>query len=116
MSYTYNEGPKVKNQMEIDHKIVKRIYPRTNNQTSLEFVAEKDPNLCLRLYSCKLMVAIKYPGDYCADIGIACKLFNDLRIDFDSQTINSTTAQYVSLFEFFILNLILGASFLYITF
>ena len=95
MSYTYNEGPKVKNQMEIDHKIVKRIYPRTNNQTSLEFVAEKDPNLCLRLYSCKLMVAIKYPGDYCADIGIACKLFNDLRIDFDSQTINSTTAQYV---------------------
>ena len=93
MNYTYNEGPKVTNKMDCDHKIIKRVYPRTNNHTSLEFVAEKDPNLCLRLHSAKLMLAIKYPKEYCADIGIACKLFNDLRIDFDSQTINATTAQ-----------------------
>ena len=93
MNFTYNEGPKVSNQMEIDHKIIKRVYPRTNNQTSLEFLAEKDPNLCLRLHSAKLMLAINYPKTYCADIGTACKLFNDLRIDFDSQTINSTSSQ-----------------------
>ena len=93
MSYTYNEGPKVKNQMEIDHKIVKRIFPRTNNNTSLEFIAEKDPNLSLRLYTAKLVMSVEFPKEYAPDIGLPCKLFNDLRIDFDSQTINSTTAQ-----------------------
>ena len=93
MSYTYNEGPKVKNQMEIDHKIIKRVYPRTNNNTSLEFIAEKDPNLSLRLYSAKLVMATEYPKEYTPDCGFPCKLFNDLRIDFDSQTINSTTSQ-----------------------
>ena len=101
MTYTYNEGPKVKNQMEVDHKVIKRVYPRTNNQTSLEFIAEKDPNLCLRLHTTKLIMAIEYPKDYIADIGIACKLFNDLRIDFDSQTINSTTSQWVFISSLF---------------
>ena len=93
MTILYDEGPQVKNQMEIDHKIIKRVYPRTNNQTSLEFVCEKDPNLCLRLHTAKLIMGIEYPKEYIADIGIACKLFNDLRIEFDSQTINSTTSQ-----------------------
>ena len=93
MSYTYNESPKVRNQMEIDQKIIKRVYPRTNNNTSLEFIAEKDPNLNLRLYSAQLIMAIEFPKEYTPDCGFPCKLFNDLRIDFDSQTINSTTAQ-----------------------
>ena len=93
MSFTYNEGPKVKNQMEVDAKIIKRVYPRTNNHTSLEFIAEKDPNLSLRLYSAKLIMAIEFPKEYTPDIGFPNKLFNDLRIDFDSQTINSTTSQ-----------------------
>ena len=93
MSYTYNESPKVRNQMEIDQKIIKRVYPRTNNNTSLEFIAEKDPNLNLRLYSAQLIMATEFPKEYTPDCGFPCKLFNDLRIDFDSQTINSTTAQ-----------------------
>ena len=93
MSYTYNEGPKVTNQMEIDHKVVKRVYPRTNNQTALEFIAEKDPNLSLRLYSAKLVMGIEFPKTYEADIGAPLKLFSDLRIDFDSQTVNSTSSQ-----------------------
>ena len=93
MSYTYNEGPKVTNQMEIDHKIVKRVYPRTNNNTSLEFIAEKDPNLNLRLYSAKLMMAVEFPKEYTPDIGFPYKLFNDLRIDVNSQTINSSSTQ-----------------------
>ena len=93
MSYTYNGSPTVKNQMEIDHKIIKRVYSRTNNNTSLEFIAEKDPNLSLRLYSAKLVMATEYPKQYTPDCGFPCKLFNDLRIDFDSQTINSTTSQ-----------------------
>ena len=93
MSYTYNEGPKVTNQMEIDHKIIKRVYPRTNNNTSLEFIAEKDPNLNLRLYSAKLMMAVEFPKEYTPDIGFPYKLFNDLRIDVNSQTINSSSTQ-----------------------
>ena len=79
--------------MEIDQKIIKRVYPRTNNNTSLEFIAEKDPNLNLRLYSAQLIMATEFPKEYTPDCGFPCKLFNDLRIDFDSQTINSTTAQ-----------------------
>ena len=93
MTIIYDEGPEVKNQMEIDNKIIKRVYPRTNNNTSLEFIAEKDPNLSLRLYSAKLVMATEYPKEYTPDCGFPCKLFNDLRIDFDSQTINSTTSQ-----------------------
>ena len=42
-SYDFNEAKTITNQMEVDHKIVKRVYPRTNNKTSLEFILEKDP-------------------------------------------------------------------------
>ena len=93
MNYSHNETSTIKNQMEVDAKIIKRVYPRTNNNTSLEFIAEKDPNLCLRLHSTKLVMAVEFPKEYTPDIGFPYKLFNDLRIDFDSQTINSTTSQ-----------------------
>lgn len=33
---------------EIDQKVVKKNYPRTNNEQVLEFVFGKDPNLYLR--------------------------------------------------------------------
>ena len=45
--------------------------------------------------SIKLIFAVQFPKGYIPDIAIASKLFNDLKIDFDSQTINSTSAQYV---------------------
>ena len=90
MSYTYNEGPKVKNQIEIDHKIIKRVYPRTNNNTSLKFIAEKDPNLNLRLHSAKLIFATEFPKTYTPDMGFPLKLFNDLKIDFNSQILQQT--------------------------
>ena len=93
MSYSYNETETIKNQMEVDHKIVKRIYPRTNNKTSLEFILEKDPNLYLRMHSMKLMLKIDVPTGYYPDTGLAPKLFSDLRIDLDSQSINSSTTK-----------------------
>ena len=93
MTYVYADGPKVTNQMQIDNKIIKRVYPRTNNHTSLEFIAEKDPNLCLRLYSVKLVMGIEFPKDYTPDIAFPAKLFSDLKLEFNSQTVNSTTSQ-----------------------
>ena len=33
---------------KIDYKVTKRHYPRTNNESVLEFIFEKDPNLFLR--------------------------------------------------------------------
>jgi len=95
MSYTYNEVDTIKNQMEVDHKIVKRIYPRTNNKTSLEFVLEKDPNLYLRMHTMKLYLTVTIPKDYTPDIALPAKLFSDMRVDLDSQNINSTSTRFV---------------------
>ena len=93
MNYSYNENNMVKNQMEVDHKIVKRIYPRTNNKTSLEFILEKDPNLYLRMHSLKLFFKITYPSSYALDMAAGAKMFSDLRIDLDSQSINSSSSK-----------------------
>ena len=95
MSYSYNESETVTNQMEVDHKIVKRIYSRTNNKTSLEFILEKDPNLYMRMHSIKLFMNVEFPTGYTPDLALGAKLFSDLRIDLDSQSINSSTTKYV---------------------
>jgi len=93
MSYSYNETESIKNQMDIDHKIIKRIYPRTNNKTSLEFVLEKDPNLYLRLHTMKLYMEVTIPEGYTPDIALPTKCFTDVRIDLDSQNVNSSTTK-----------------------
>ena len=93
MSYSYNETETVTNQMEIDHKIIKRIYPRTNNKTSLEFVLEKDPNLYLRLHTMKLHFEVTILKGYTPDICLPAKLFEDVRIDLDSQNVNSSNTK-----------------------
>ena len=95
MSYSYNESETLKNQMEVDHKIIKRVYPRTNNKTSLEFVMEKDPNLYLRMHTMKLHLRITIPTGYAPDIALPAKLFSDLKIDLDSQNVNSSSTRYV---------------------
>ena len=95
MSYSYNESSNIKNQMEVDHKIVKRLYPRTNNKTSLEFILEKDPNLFLRMHTMKLFFRIKIPEGYVPDLAIGAKQFSDLRIEFNSQMVNSSSTKWV---------------------
>ena len=93
MSYSYNESSSVTNQMQVDHKIVKRVYPRTNNKTALEFVLEKDPNLYLRMHTMKLILSVSIPDGYLPDMALPVKQFSDLRIDIDSQTVNSSTSK-----------------------
>ena len=95
MNYSYDEYSRIKNQMEVDHKIVKRIYPRTNNQTTLEFILEKDPNLFLRMHTMKLFFRIKIPEGYSPDLAIGPKQFSDLRIEFNSQMVNSSSTKWV---------------------
>ena len=95
MNYSYNEASSVTYQMQVDHKIVKRIYPRTNNTTALEFILEKDPNLYLRMHSMKLFFRIEIPEGYAPDLAIGPKQFSDLRIEFNSQTINSSSTKWV---------------------
>jgi hypothetical protein len=92
-NYEYNETKTITNQMEVDHKIVKRIYPRTNNLSCLEFVLEKDPNLFLRMYSMKLIFKFKFPSTYMLDAKYGAKMFSDLRIDIDSQGVNSSNTK-----------------------
>ena len=89
----YYESDKITNQMEVDHKVTKRIYPRTNNKTSLEFVLEKDPNLYLRMHTMKLHFFINYPKEYAADMALGAKLFSDLKIDVHGQNINSSNTR-----------------------
>jgi len=79
--------------MEVDHKIIKRVYPRTNNKTSLEFVMEKDPNLYLRMYTMKLYFSVTIPTGYAPDVALPAKLFTDLKVDLDSQNVNSSSTR-----------------------
>ena len=44
---------------EVDNKVVKKHFPRTNNDSVLEIVLERDPNLALR----KNSIAISFTVD-----------------------------------------------------
>jgi len=77
MNYQYNESE------QVDHKIVKRIYPRTNKRTSLEFILEKEPNLYPRMHTMKLFLRVTIPKGYAPDIALPAKLCSDIRIGLD---------------------------------
>ena len=71
----------------IDYKVTKRHYPRTNNQSCLEFVLEKDPNLFLRKNKIIIKGAIECDKNYVPENGFAAKLFSMLTVEIDSQQI-----------------------------
>ena len=72
---------------EIDYKIVKKQYPRTNNSQILEFIFDRDPNSCLRKNKILLRGAIEIDKHYIVDNGFAAKLFSMVTIELDSQVI-----------------------------
>ena len=95
----------------IDFKITKRHFPRINNDSVLEFVFEKDPNLFMRknkivikgaieidrngLYILKsffqwLQNLIRLSG-YAVENGFVSKLFSMMNVDIDSQTVSKST-------------------------
>ena len=72
----------------VDYKVTKRQYPRTNNESILEFIFDKDPNLFLRKNKIIIKGAIECDSGYCVENGFASKLFSMATIEIDSQTIS----------------------------
>ena len=74
---------------EVDCKVTKKHYPRTNNDSILEFVIEKDPNLFLRKNKIVIRGIIEVDESYIVDVGFAHKLFGVLTVEINSQTVSN---------------------------
>ena len=85
-----NEFSSIRPQEEqLDFKITKRHYPRVNNETILEFIFEKDPNLFMRKNKIVIRGAIELGADILPDNGYVSKLFSMLSVEVDSQNVSS---------------------------
>ena len=73
----------------IDYKVTKKHYPRTNNESVLEFVFEKDPNLFLRKNKIKIYGTVTFTNEAIIDTGFATKLFSMLSVEVDSQLVSN---------------------------
>ena len=73
----------------LDYKTTKKHYPRTNNESVLEFVFEKDPNLFLRKNKIKIFGKVSFPEDCLIDTGFGAKLFSMLSVEIDSQLVSN---------------------------
>ena len=76
-------------QEDYDFKITKRHFPRDNNDSILEFIFEKDPNLYMRKNKIIIRGAIELPEKVIPDNGFVSKLFTMLTVEVDSQTVSS---------------------------
>ena len=74
---------------ELDFKVTKRHYPRDNNDSILEFIFEKDPNLFMRKNKIIIRGAIELPTNVVPDNGFVSKLSSMLTVEVDSQTVSS---------------------------
>lgn len=71
----------------IDYKVTKRHFPRTNNESCLEFIFEKDPNLFMRKNKIIIKGSIEVDKGYVPENGFAAKLFSLLSVEIDSQIV-----------------------------
>ena len=74
-------------------KVVKRHYPRTNNDQVLTIVFEKDPNLYLRKNKIVIKGTVEVDPGYIPEVGFVSKLFGMLTVDVDSHTISNNRAK-----------------------
>ena len=79
--------------MQTDFKITKKHYPRSNNESVLEFVFEKDPNLFMRKNKIKIFGTITVPKTCLIDTGYATKLFSMLTVEVDSQLVSNNRSR-----------------------
>lgn len=93
----------------LDHKITKRYFPRTNNESVLEFIFDKDPNLYLRKNCIRVRGSIEVNNEFLVDTGFVAKLFSMLTIEVNSQTISSNRNRYV-IFLLFKINICSGVN------
>ena len=84
-------------QEEYDFKITKRHFPRDNNDSILEFIFEKDPNLYMRKNKIVIRGAIEFDNNVLPDMscqtclanGFVEKLFSMLTVEVDCQNVSS---------------------------
>ena len=74
---------------ELDFKITKRHFPRDNNDSILEFIFEKDPNLYMRKNKIVIRGAIELDSNVLPDNGFVAKLFSMLTVEVDSQNVSA---------------------------
>ena len=86
---------------DIDFKLNKKHYPRTNNDSVLEFVFEKDANLFLQKNKIIIRGAFELDKKLVVENGFAAKLFSKLTVEVDSQQVSINKNRLI----FFQLNL-----------
>lgn len=89
MNYEQNVSSVRQLNEELDFKVTKRHYPRDNNDSILEFIFEKDPNLFMRKNKIVIRGAIELASNVVPDNGFVSKLFSMLTVEVDSQTVSS---------------------------
>ena len=93
MNYEQNVSGVRQINQELDFKVTKRHYPRDNNDSILEFIFEKDPNLFMRKNKIVIRGAIELPENVIPDNGFVSKLFSMLTVEVDSQTVSSNRSK-----------------------
>ena len=73
----------------LDYKITKKHYPRTNSNSVLEFIFEKDPNLFLKKNKILIRGSVKIDQKFVVENGWVPKLFAMLTVEVDSQTVST---------------------------
>ena len=89
MNFDKNVSSIRKHEEQLDFKITKRHYPRVNNDSILEFIFEKDPNLFMRKNKIVIRGAIEVDEKVLPDNGFVGKLFSMLTVEVDSQNVSS---------------------------
>ena len=89
MNFEKNVSSIRKHEEQLDFKITKRHYPRVNNDSILEFIFEKDPNLFMRKNKIVIRGAIELDQKVLPDNGFVGKLFSMLTVGVDSQNVSS---------------------------
>ena len=89
MNFEKNVSSIRKHEEQLDFKITKRHYPRVNNDSILEFIFEKDPNLFMRKNKIVIRGAIEVDEKVLPDNGFVGKLFSMLTVEVDSQNVSS---------------------------
>ena len=74
----------------LDQKFCKKHFPRTNNKNVLEFVIEKDPNMFLRKNKIVIKGYIEVSEDFAVENGWVSKLFSQLDVQLDCQSVTSS--------------------------
>ena len=99
----------------VDYKVTKRHFPRTNNESCLEFIFEKDPNLFLRKNKILIKGAIEIDQGYIPENGFAAKLFSMMSVEIDSQTVSKNYNKYDNTSSSIVLFFISGVGFSWLT-